>query len=107
MLESNEGRYGTLLAIYEFELKEHQRAQSRARELYLRLVKAERQKLQALDAAKGGESYKKAIKHAREALRISAELDAFGLLELPQEYVDELKETKPLKAARKGRASAI
>lgn len=90
--DSDQGRYGVLKAIYDYELKEHQRAQARARETYGRLVRAERQKLQALDAAKGGESYKKAIKHAREALRISADLDAFSLLELPDEYISELRE---------------
>jgi hypothetical protein len=100
----SQGRYGVLQAIYDHELKVHQRARGRARETYLRLVRVERQKLQALEAAKGGESYKKAMKHAREALRISTELDAFGLLELPDEYINELKETQPPRAARKERA---
>jgi hypothetical protein len=92
--DSDQGRYGVLKAVYDFELGQHQRAQGRARETYLRLVRVERQQLQALDAAKGGESYKKAMKHAREALRISTELDAFGLLELPDEYINELREER-------------
>lgn len=85
VLESNEGRYGVLKAIYEYELKEHERTKARAREAYGRLVRAERQRLQA------GNDLRKAIKHSREALRISAELDAFSLLELPEEYVNELR----------------
>lgn len=83
--EFGEGRYGVLKEIYEYELKEHQRAQARARESYGRLVKAERQKLQAPDT-------KAAIKHTREALALSKELDAYGVLELPDEYLEELRE---------------
>jgi len=94
---TDEGRYGVLLAVYEEELREHQKARARARDLFGRLVRAERQKLQANgDAAK-------AIKYTTEALRIEAELGAFGLLELPEEYVAELRESKPLDAARKER----
>ena len=52
VLDSNEGRYSVLKAIYDYELKEHQLAQGRAREAFCRLVRAERQKLQALHAAK-------------------------------------------------------
>ena len=32
-----------------------------------------------------------ALMHARRALKRSVELDSFALLELPQEYLDELK----------------
>jgi hypothetical protein len=134
--DSDEGRFGVLQAIYIYELREHQRAQARARELFGRLVREERLQLKALDAGKAAreeapalelgtksdpkpgpsdeewvdiktaherESRElcKAIKHAREALRISTELDALSLLELPQVYLDELNETKPLDAARK------
>jgi hypothetical protein len=58
----------------------------------------------ALKAAHERESGElgKAIRHAREALRISTELDAFNLLELPQEYLDELRESKAAQAIRKG-----
>ena len=128
VLDSNEGRYGILKAVYDFELREHQRAQGRARETYGKLVRAERSQLGALNAARaaregapsfdlGSESdpkhpelseeemvafnaaheresqaRQKAIGHAREALKLSADLDAFGLLELPEEYVNELRE---------------
>jgi hypothetical protein len=97
--EFGEGRYGVLKEIYDYELAEHQRARARARETYGRLVKAERQRLQA------GNDPRKVIKCAREVLRISAELDEFGLLELPQEYIDELKNPSCSKAPRKERAT--
>ena len=88
-LDFGEGRYGVPKAIYEYELKEHRRAKAHAREIYLRLVRAERQRLQA------GNDPRKVIKCAREVLRIHAELDAFGALELPQEYLDELTRIQP------------
>jgi hypothetical protein len=44
-LDSDGGRYGVLKSIYEFELKEHQHAQGRAREAYGRLARAERSML--------------------------------------------------------------
>jgi hypothetical protein len=119
--EFGEGRYGVLKEIYDYELAEHQRTQARARGLFERLVREERLQLKALDAAtavrdetpsfgaaladeewvalkaaherESGE-LGKAIRHAREALQISGELDAFGLLELPDEYINELREER-------------
>ena len=41
------------------------------------------------------EARREALGHARQALTLSKELDAYGLLELPQEYLDELTESKP------------
>lgn len=124
VLDSNEGRYGVLLAIYEYELGEHRRRHARAREAYLRLVREERLQLRALNSAKAAreeapavepesseedrvvinvahraeqEARREALGHARQALTLSKELDAYGLLELPQEYLDELTESKPPK----------
>lgn len=135
--DSDQGRYGVLQAVYDFELGQHQRAQSRARELYLRLVRVERSQLQALNAAKaareeapsfdlGSESDPKhpdlsdeewaalnaaheresqarqrALEHTRKMLQLSADLDAFSLLELPEEYIEYLKDSKPLDVARR------
>jgi hypothetical protein len=130
-LDSNEGRYGVLKAIYEYELKEHQRAQARARDVWERLDRELRLLCRARDAAgvaldqmralghasseedlvainaahaRAQEALGEALRHARQALTLSKELDAFSLLELPEEFVDYLKETKPLDGARRERA---
>ena len=105
VLDSNEGRYGVLKAIYDYELKEHQLAQGRAREVFRRLVREERLQLRALNAAQAAregapawepdssevdlaainvahraeqEATREAIGHARQALTLSKELDAYG-----------------------------
>jgi hypothetical protein len=51
LLNSSEGRYGVLKAIYEYELREHQRAQARARDVWERIVRADRLMWRASDAA--------------------------------------------------------
>ena len=131
VLDSNEGRYGVLKAIYDYELKEHQRVQARALEVFGRLVRVRRQQLQAISAANAarkearafgselsdeewvawngandrmGKELRKAIRHSREATKHVEELGTFSLLELPDEFIDYLKETKPPpKAAKKGK----
>lgn len=44
---------------------------------------------------------REALEHLREALALVTKLDAFALLALPEEYIDYLKQTKPLDAARR------